>query len=199
MDKRDVALQLSCPTVMVPRFAPLENANKPGERLLIASNGVFVEITRKWARFVRKIGDISVPVPIPYGQCDETTEWLANELPLALLAEFNDLARQSPRLEIGAGIVWNERTGSYRLLPVETLQASGSHLKYRPPSLDDGDHLIIDCHSHGKHNAFFSKTDDLDDKWAVKISYVVGNCGADIQSTETRLCLKGIFENINLE
>lgn len=198
MDKRDTALQLSCPTVMVPRFSPLEAAEHSGERFLMAANGVFLEITRKWARFVRKVGEFSASVPVPYGTYEETTEWRADALPKELLTEFNISARQSPEVEIGAAIVWNEHDRQYRLLSVESLQASGSHLHYRPPALGDGDHLIVDCHSHGKHPAFFSGTDNQDDQWAVKIAYVVGNCGLATQTTKTRLCLKGMFENVNL-
>ena len=198
MDKRDVALHASFPTVMVPQFSPLMPSEAPGERLLVASNGVFLEITRKWARFVRRVGDFSVPTPVPYGACHESTEWLADELPLALLEEFNGWARQHSTVEIGAGIVWNDRTRQYRLLPCETLSASGSHLKYRPPPMAEGDHLIVDCHSHAAHDAFFSGIDDADDRWSVKIAYVVGRCGENVQSTKTRLCLKGAFEEIQL-
>jgi PRTRC genetic system protein A len=197
MDKRDVALQMTCPTVMVPRFSALPPADRAGERFLIAANGVFLEVTRAWARFVRKVGEINAPVP--YGECHETDEWKAPELPASLLVEFQRLASATPEVEIGAGIVWNQHSNQYRLLPVETLAASGSHLKYRPPVLSDGDHLIVDCHSHARFQAFFSKTDNDDDRWSVKIAYVVGNCERAAVSTATRLCLKGIFENIALD
>jgi PRTRC genetic system protein A len=182
---------------MAPRFGDLEPANRAGERIIVASNGIFVEITRKWARFIRRVGELNTPVP--YGTCEESFEWLATELPSALLRDFQDMARRTPATEIGAGIVWNETTGAYRLLPVVTLEASGAHLKYKPPALGQGDHLIVDCHSHGRHPAFFSRTDNEDDRYDVKIAYVVGDCGKPHPTTATRLCLKGIFENIELE
>ena len=197
MDKRDIALQLSCPSVMVPRFAPLSPAEKTGERILIASNGIFLEVTRAWARFVRKVGEINTPVP--YGQCLETTEWKASELPPSLTQQFRRQAQRHAHVEIGAGIVWNETCREYRLLNVETLASSASHLKYKPPVLGTGDHLVVDCHSHAHHDAFFSSTDNEDDKWCVKIAYVVGNCNRDTVTTKTRLCIKGIFENITLD
>lgn len=197
MDKRDAALQLSCPSVIVPRFSELEPATKPGERLLIASNGVFLEVTRQWARFVRKVGNIGIPVP--YGECSNSTQLKSPRLPRNLLAQFNEMARENSKVEIGAGIVWNECTNEYRLMSVETLTASGAHLKYRPPALSAGDHLVIDCHSHGSYPAIFSETDDIDDKWCVKVSYVVGNCGSEQQSTASRLCIKGIFEEFEME
>lgn len=196
MDKRDIALQSSHPTVMAPRFAPLEPATKPGERLLIASNGVFLEVTRKWARFVRKVGDITVPVP--YGTCEETTEWLANELPLTLLAEFATLARNTPDVEVGASIVWNENTGLYSLTPVEPIEATGGSLHYRRSALNDGEHLVVDCHSHAHFAAFFSSQDNEDDRMCVKIAHVLGHCNRAAQTTKTRLCIKGIFEDITL-
>ena len=62
-------------------------------------------------------------------------------------------------------------------------------------ALDD-EHLVFDCHSHGRYSAFFSKTDNLDDKSEVKIAYVVGNCDQPQQTRQYRLCLRGIFNPI---
>ncbi|MBK4736047.1 PRTRC system protein A [Noviherbaspirillum pedocola] len=197
MDKRDVAMQASMPSMMVPRYGKLQAAETFGERLLIASNGVFLEVNRVWARFIRRVSS-SIATPLPYGEQQSTTEWKIEGIPKHLLRQFNDMARAQSHREIGGCIIWNEKTG-YRLSPVITLESSGAHLRYQPPPMEAGDHLIIDCHSHARFGACFSKTDDADDAWSVKLAYVVGNCDRQEQSVAMRLCIKGIFETTQLE
>jgi PRTRC genetic system protein A len=55
---------------------------------------------------------------------------------------------------------------------------------------------VIDCHSHGTHPAFFSSTDDEDDRHETKFAFVVGNCASSVPSMAMRLCAKGIFEDV---
>ena len=48
MDSRDVALQSVMPTVMVPRYSELEELATAGDRILMAANGVWLEVCRAW-------------------------------------------------------------------------------------------------------------------------------------------------------
>ena len=41
MDARDAALQAASPVVIAPRFGPLPDMD-PGQRLVVAANGLFV-------------------------------------------------------------------------------------------------------------------------------------------------------------
>lgn len=195
MDKRDLALQRSCPLIPVPRFTEFEQSETVGSRVLVGSNGVFIEIKRRWGHFIRQVGNINVTVP--YGEIKEVTKMCLPQLPRQLLHDFNQMARESSNVEIGASIIWNELTDSYRLTPSTSIYASGSLLKYQLAELNEGDHLIIDCHSHSHHPAYFSKVDNKDDQHAVKFSYVVGHCHKEELSIAMRLCINGIFEIIN--
>lgn len=197
MDKRDAVLQASCPSIAVPQYSPIEMPNKCGERILVAANGVFLEVTRKWCKFVRKVGEMNTPVP--YGTVHESSQLLAPRLPRNLVDDFLRLSKSSCDVEIGGAIIWNHVTNAYRLSPVETLAADNESLDYRPAKLGDGDHLIVDCHSHAHHESFFSPKDNEDDQWHVKISLVVGACNTATPTIKTRLCLKGIFENFILD
>lgn len=194
MDKRDIALHATLPTVAVPRFSPLEMPLQPSDRILIASNGVFLESFRRWGHFIRQIGSLG-SVVVPYGTCQPTTKLYARKLPRELLRAFNAHAVKTPDVEVGGSIIWNESTNQYRLALSKSLASSGSHLKQELANLDVGEHLVIDCHSHAHHHADFSQEDDHDDKGATKFAYVVGNCNRPIQSTAMRLCIKGVFES----
>jgi len=196
MDKRDIALQLQCPVVPVPKYSDLDRSMTAGERVLLASNGLFLESTRRWGRFVRKVG--SVDTVLPFGQITESQELYCGPIPRSLILTFNEIAGLRSDVEIGASIIWNETTGQFRLVESTAIHATHSSLTQSIPPLGVGDHLVIDCHSHSRHGAFFSATDDLDDQNAVKFAYVVGHCHRPVKSTTMRLCVRGHYTKLDM-
>lgn len=196
MHPADAALQQSFPSVMVPRFGALASMERPGERLLIAANGVFLEIVRPWLRVVRRLGAFQYRTAIPYGEVAEATELHCGRVPSELIGEFAMMARAAHPKETGGWVVWNAATAAFRLVPVRILEHSGGHLKYDRPALAADEVLVVDCHSHGRHAARFSPTDNADDQHDVKFAFVMGNCDAAVPSLALRLCAKGIFENV---
>lgn len=196
MNPADITLQQSFPAVMVPRFAALSPLERSGERLLIAENGVFLEIARPWLRVVRRLGAFQHRTAIPYGKANDDTVLHCGRVPADLIRRFADMARAAHPKETGAWIVWNTGTGAFRLEPVTILEHSASHLRYERPSMANDDVLVVDCHSHGQAPAFFSATDDEDDRHDVKFAFVLGNCASAVPSMALRLCAKGIFEMV---
>ncbi|MEM5314154.1 PRTRC system protein A [Paraburkholderia sp. JHI869] len=193
MNQIDFALQLSFPSVMVPTREPVVPMAWPGERLLIASNGVFLEINRPWIRLVRRLGSFEWRTAVPYGEAAELTELPCGSVPAELVAEFARMARAALPNEAGAWIVWEAATGLFRLVPLPSLSHSPAHLSYDRPQLRDREWLVIDCHSHGRGDAYFSGTDDRDDQHDVKFALVLGHCHRT-PSVALRLCAKGRFE-----
>jgi PRTRC genetic system protein A len=104
------------------------------------------------------------------------------------------MAREAHPRETGAWIVWSPSTRAFRLAPVVILSHDAGSLKYSAPSLAGDEVLVMDCHSHGKHPAYFSSTDNEDDQHDVKMALVIGNCDRPNPSIAARLCAKGIFE-----
>lgn len=196
MHPADVTLQQSFPSVMVPRFSKLEPMSRAGERLLIAANGVFLEIVRPWLRLVRRLGQFQHPTAVPYGVAREETDLVCGRIPAELIGDFAAMARAANPKETGAWIVWNASTAAFRLVPVGILEHSAGHLKYERPELGPEDVLVVDCHSHGHSPAYFSATDDGDDRHDVKFAFVIGNCASAVPSMALRLCAKGIFEKV---
>lgn len=196
MNPFDLFRQQSFPTVMAPSREPVEPMTRPGERLLVGSNGVFLEVLRPWVHVVRRAARFEAPTPIPYGAVAEVTQMLCDPVPPALIADFLAMARVAVHVEVGAWIVWNERTGQHRMVPLPALSHGPSHLHYERPALDDGDWVVVDCHSHGRSRAFFSRTDNEDDKFDVKLALVLGHCHR-VPSTALRLCVKGIVEQFD--
>ena len=196
MNAADSVLQRSFPTVMVPRREPVEPMESAGERFLMAENGVFLEISRPWISLVRRVAEIAQQIAIPYGRAKEYTELACGRVPEELIGEFVAMARAAYPNETGAWVVWATTTGHFRLAPMVVLSHTSGSLNYERPELGPDEVLIVDCHSHGKYPAFFSETDNEDDKHDIKFSLVVGNCASHVPSFAFRLCAKGIFEDI---
>ncbi|RQN37259.1 PRTRC system protein A [Paraburkholderia tropica] len=193
MNPVDIALQGSFPSVMVPTREPVAPMSASGERLLIASNGVFLEINRPWVHLVRRLSSFDWRTPVPYGKAFERTDLLCGSVPPALVAQFASMARAALPNEIGAWIVWSAVTGAFRLVGLPSLSHGPAHLHYDRPLLHEGESLVVDCHSHGRSRAYFSSTDDRDDQHDVKFALVLGNCDRT-PSVALRLCAKGRFE-----
>jgi PRTRC genetic system protein A len=194
MNILDMTLQRSFPTVMVPRKEAVEEMQAAGERLLVGENGVFIEIRRPWLSLVRKVADFSVRTAIPYGRVTQSTRLLCETIPAHLVGAFAEMAREAHPRETGAWIVWSPSTQAFRLAPVGIVTHTGGSLKYQPPALAGDEVLVMDCHSHGRHPAYFSSTDNEDDRHDVKMALVIGNCDRPNPSIALRLCAKGIFE-----
>lgn len=79
-------------------------------------------------------------------------------------------------------VVWNEVTETYRIvIPEQTVSAAA--VRYDIGDLLGSDDIIIlDIHSHNDMGAFFSGTDDADDKKNPWISGVFGKLSTDMQN-----------------
>lgn len=75
-------------------------------------------------------------------------------------------------------VVWNETTKDYRIIiPEQTVSAAAVKYDIKDQLADD-DVIILDIHSHNTMGAFFSGTDDRDDKKNPWVSGVFGKLNA---------------------
>lgn len=66
LDPRDAALQSTCPVVIAPRFGALPPM-LPGQRLIAAANGLFVQVKLDWLDCVHCLTPQGLGLPLPYG------------------------------------------------------------------------------------------------------------------------------------
>lgn len=190
MDPRDHALQAVTPTVMAPRYGAFEALASNGHRFLAASDGLWLEVRRPWLYLRKRIAEQTM-VAMPYGVLTEEMQF-AERIPRHLIEEFlKEAARRCPS-ECAAWITWNESTGRWRLRHLEEQSASAEHVDVIRPALPDGEHLVLDLHSHGRDSAFFSPRDDRDDHGEYKIAGVVGHVDTK-PVLLLRLCAGGLF------
>ena len=193
MDPRDNALQSMTPTVMVPKFGTLEPVAHPGHRFLVSSNGLWLEIKRAWLYARISIDTLKGAIPFPYGDVEPVVELTFGKMPRDLLDRFVEQAKAALPNETAAAIIWDERLETMHLQPLEVVRAGPGHITFIQPVLRDGEHLVVDLHSHGSMSAFFSRTDNKDDRTAVKVAGVVGDLDKQEQTFAFRLCALGMF------
>ena len=70
-------------------------------------------------------------------------------------------------------VLWNKETQEYRLA-VPTQRVSKGAVSYDRDHIMEGDEIILDIHSHNTMGAFFSGTDNNDDKSGFYLSGVAG-------------------------
>ena len=197
MNRRDEILQSLTPLVPVPRFEPLSiDARGDGHRFLVAEDGLWVEVDLPWLFARARIA--SSAIALPFGTTGTELRLKCGPLPKVELMHFIALAREASPDEIAAIITWHRPSEAFTLKPV-THESGAAHVNWERPRLAEGEYLVADLHSHGRHPARFSAQDDRDDEGEIKFSVVVGRCDTEGPEVAGRLCLLGLYLPIGLE
>jgi PRTRC genetic system protein A len=196
----DKALLAAAPVAAVPRHAPFHPLQESGHRFLLAEDGLYLEVRRPWLHYIHQLAK-QTTVAIPYGAIKGKCELDFGSIGSALeqMKEFAAQAKADAPLEAAATLLWDHRKKAWRIEYPEIIgEASASRIQYHQvePGMDES--IAIDLHSHGHLDAFFSTTDDEDDRGAVKISAVFGNLDTDAPTVAFRLCVLGLYIPINV-
>jgi len=109
----------------------------------------------------------------------ETIQFLpAGKVPIELfhrIVQFFKQVMQSHKseLEAMAMILWNPQQGYHIFVPDQTI--SKASVRYDWEGIPAGSTIVVDIHSHNTMNAFFSGTDNNDDRNNITYSGVVGH------------------------
>lgn len=107
------------------------------------------------------------------------------------------MVRKGQKLEAMIWILWNETDGYFLHVPDQTVGPASAN--YDWTSLPSGSRLIVDIHSHADFGAFFSGTDDNDDRNSVRFSGVVGYNNRPVREMKFRFNYFGTKIDIGLE
>lgn len=191
MDARDAALQTSCPLVAMPRYGRLSDMPN-GQRVIVAANGVFVQIKLDWLECVQRLMPGVPAMPLPYGQVQERIAFSFGVLPIRLIEAFVEQGRRALPNEAAGALVYSHGTRSLRLVMCEATRSSPVHIDYRLPALTDDETVAVDLHTHGHGPAFWSGEDDRDDQ-GIKVAGVFGCLHHERPQAEFRLVLNGMY------
>jgi len=142
--------------------------------------------------FVEKVNEIPLDV------VDESFEWTLPKIPLELLLQI-ELWFKAHTSEIMAQIFWNRDEKKYFIyIPEQEVSGASVHAK-RNEELEKRHLLVLDIHSHNTMGAFFSGTDDADER-GCRIFGVIGEIdSADgsmlkLRAGRKNVALKAVFE-----
>jgi PRTRC genetic system protein A len=192
----DMATYRAAPLQAAPQhceFAPLVSN---GHRLLVAQDGMHLEVRRPWLHFIHSIAKPHLDVRIPYGAIEDKLELAFGRLGTALpqLKEFGAYAMAESPVESAASLLWNHKTQEWSIRYPEVIgAASAASIQYKQVDVGEDESLVIDLHSHGTNAAFFSATDNEDDRGSVKIAGVFGNLDQPMPTVAFRLCALGVY------
>jgi PRTRC genetic system protein A len=168
-------VSLAYPVVTVSHDGSVADAQGDGIRYVLARQGLFREITSSWMTCRHPISVSGLE--LPFGSTTSTFELKCSPPPREVWKDFVLQARTDLPNESAAQLVWNEVSDTWRCAMRGSSHASPGRIDYLNPALDDDEVAVIDIHSHGHGRAFFSSTDDNDDRGNFKLSAVFGRVG----------------------
>ncbi len=172
MNEETLAIQEMFPVSQVPICGTLPKSTD-GVHYYVAGDGLWRLVRTPWLSALAPVA-VSRKGVTPFGDLEEHVQVTASP-PKHLWIDFLADAKKQFPLECAGVFAWNAGDGSWRYVPRNPLRATGSFIAYEEPALGADEIAVVDIHSHGRHAAFFSSTDDEDDRGAIKISMVVGN------------------------
>lgn len=191
LNPRDAALQRSCMVISAPRFQALPPM-EDGQRIVVAANGVFVQVKRAWLDCIEQIGDVDPCLPLPFGTLHPRVAFTFGTIPLTLLQDFIAAGRAALPNEIAGALIYASSTGCLRLQLHQALSQSPNAIRYAISQLDEDETVAVDLHTHGSGSAFFSPDDDADDR-GVNVAGVFGNLDSETPSAAFRLVINGLY------
>lgn len=196
----DKALLAAAPVAAVPRYSPFHPLQENGHRFLLAEDGLYLEVRRPWLHFIHQLAKQSAAA-IPYGpmkgKCELDFGTIGSALPQ--MKEFATKARADAPIEAAASLLWDHRQKAWRIEYPDIIgEATAGSIQYNQVVPAEDESLAIDLHSHGHLSAFFSSTDDADDRGAVKISAVFGDLDKEKPTVAFRMCMLGLYIPINV-
>jgi PRTRC genetic system protein A len=120
---------------------------------------------------------IKTPPPLEVKETVLDTFFPGGKIPMSFLEDIEAFFRevcqvQGSAVEAHCFILWNDDRGYYIHVPEQSV--TGGTVEYSYTDFPHEDCIVLDIHSHGAMGAFFSGTDDTDDRSKIYISGVIG-------------------------
>jgi len=187
-DRRDQVLLGETPTLMQPRFGSLPPPELHKHRFIVGDDGLYIEV-RSPVLECRLLQSPS-PTPLPYGKVSVGFSLVNGPIPVTLYDRIKELARKECPNEWAGLIVWSLSRQCYELFMPRVYERSPVNVSYER-ALPDDLLLVVDLHSHGAGDAYFSATDDLSED-GIYIAEVLGRCGGATPTIASRFVINGI-------
>lgn len=163
-----------------------------------SKKGVEIISTRQGYELIQSDGAVIEKRPYGIFQAKQTISftYTGEKIPLQIYDDIIDLFRQTPCKE-RAVQVFLKSDGTFFLYdPVQTATESSVEI-VRNKNMEDQYTFVLDVHSHGKYSAFFSSTDNQDEK-GTRLYMVVGNLNENVHSIVLRAGMNGRYCDLKM-
>lgn len=187
----DAVLLGQTPALMMPRFSSLPELAPGCRRYVIARDGLYVQARSRSLLLALRVEEFQSP--LPYGDLVESVQMVGGLIPYSLYADLQRQAVAACPDEWAAFVVYD---GKYHIVLPEVVDSSGGHISYRLDGIDESQ-IVLDIHSHGQFDAFFSETDDRSDNHGIYFASVLGRCHGENIICKSRIVIDGWHRDIN--
>lgn len=149
----------------------------------------------KWRRETTPFGYFEANLTL-HTQVD--FKWRLPKIPISFARKAIECFEKDPAKEYAVQIFYDCETRQYELYNPKQYTTAASVIFQRNWQQEKEKVLVMDIHSHGHYPAFFSLTDDEDEK-GIRLYMVVGGLHLPVHSYAVRAGMTGIFRNLNLE
>lgn len=188
MNGFDAMILAAYPLAMASCDGPFEEMVSDGCRYIVAKNGLWREVRSDFIHCLLPIA-VRKGLTVPYGELHPFVNIRVPTVPGEMWLEFKQAAIAAMPNECAGGILFNKKLKTWRLCMRESISASPVRVHYKEVQLQADEVLVVDIHSHGNLEAFFSDTDDRDDKGSIRFSAVMGRVGSANPQLRSRLCV----------
>lgn len=184
----DQVLLSAAPTLMQPLLGQLPPPALGGYRFVVGRRGLFAQARSRGIEACLSVAPSSHD--LPYGDVIERVRLRQGRIPGRILDEILAEARAALPKEWACLILLDEG-GQYRIHVPRVIQASRGHIQYATDDYDP-EAVVVDLHTHGTGRAFFSGTDDHDDRVSgFQISVVLGQLDRPMPQCLMRVSIHG--------
>ncbi len=197
IDPRDQAVLGAVPTLMQPLHGTLEPCPLFTHRFVIARDGVYLQARTPALDVCLQVAAAQC-CAFPYGTLTEHCRLAGGPIPWRLFESIRRMAQAASPDEWACQILHDPDEG-YRIHVPRVISCTAGHITYATDSFDP-EQVVVDLHTHGEGEAFFSATDDESDRQGgIYIAVVLGRCGPHQHMTQaTRLVVNGLLLNVEL-
>jgi len=191
-DPRDRVILGQTPVLMQPLFGQLPPLEPHKHRFVAARSGIFLQCSTPTLRVCVRVS--RTLFDLPYGDLDERVELVGGRLPRHLYDSMRDRAVAACPSEWACLVLWDAERSAYQIVEPDVVSASAGHIRFRNDQYDP-DTLVLDLHTHGRLDAYFSQTDDASDcEGGCYLATVLGHCeSVDSITATTRIVVNGLF------
>jgi PRTRC genetic system protein A len=184
------AVLSASPLLAAPRQGSLPELGAWQHRYIAAAGGLYFQAATPHYQLLAAYAEFDDETPaLPYGELKPYFTFLGGGLPGDLFRELCKRAIERATTE-GAWLVLDSMPQGLKLTVPNQVSAGSGHMEYTTAEYQS-EKVVVDVHSHGAYDAFFSGTDDASEDGAYVAMVFGKTLGMEQLQVTARACFFG--------